>query len=85
MNSRYEVKTLLPEGAAQQIWYFIEKCQWQYFHWSFGNKRSQIQLEWEEESSTKERIQWESNIKYEKNDIDIVKDIQKRQTNINLA
>ena len=44
MNSRYEVKTLLPEGAAQQI-YFIEKCQWQYFHRSFGNKRSQIQLE----------------------------------------
>ena len=43
-------------------------------------------MKWEKESSAKERKQRESNIKYEKkNDTDIVKDIEKRQTNINLA
>ena len=48
--------------------------------------RSQIRLEWEKESSGKEKIQWESNIKYgKKNDIDIVKDIERQQKNINLA
>ena len=48
--------------------------------------RSQIRLEWEKESSGKEKIQWESNTKYgKKNDIDIVKDIERQQKNINLA
>ena len=46
----------------------------------------ELRLEYEEGRSAKERIQWENNIKYEKkNDIDIVKDIEKRQTNTNFA